>query len=194
MNTSKYKHWQTALKSERKKPVYLLIPDIISDDIDNGILTPQERLPTIRELAKFLSLDYTTIVRAYKEARHQGLIESHPRSGSFVKGRMRTLKLNDDGNFEMTLNSPPEHTSVILKKIELSIKSFNEKHDVNAMLRYQDFGGSDSDKQAGVTFLSSVIEQLKTDQLLVCPSIRINCLRAKLDLSWNESDSLTTWS
>ena len=171
MNTSKYKHWHTALKSGRKKPVYLLIPDIISDDIDNGILNPQERLPTIRELAKFLSLDYTTIVRAYKEARHQGLIESHPRSGSYVKGSMRALKLHDGGDFEMTMNSPPEHASALSTKIESSIKNLNAKQGINTMLGYQDFGGSESAKQAGVTFLSSVIDKPKINQLLVCPGI-----------------------
>ena len=171
MNKSKYKHWHTALKSSKKKPMYLLIPEIISNDIDNGVLNPQERLPTIRELASFLSLDYTTIARAYKEARHQGLIESHPRSGSYVKGSMQAFKLRGGSNFEMTMNSPPEHAAPLANKIESSINSLNSKHDINAMLRYQDFGGSESAKQAGVTFLSSVIDQPQSNQLLVCPGI-----------------------
>jgi len=172
MNSSKYKHWSHALELSKKKPIYLLIPDIISDDIDNGVLKPQERLPTVRDLAKFLSLDYTTVVRAYKEARHQGLIESQPGSGTYVKGKMRSLKLRDGSDFEMTMNLPPEpNLPMLSKKVNEGIRSLDKKHDLQAMMRYQDFGGSDNDKQAGVAFLSSVIDCIDETQLLVCPGI-----------------------
>ena len=172
MDTAKFKHWSTVIKSGKKRPAYLLIPEIISDDIDNGVLKSRERLPTVRELAKFLSLDYTTVARAYKEARHRGLIESKPRSGSFVKGNMRALKLRGGSNFEMTMNLPPEPDSMKLtNKINLGIKELSSKHDVHAMFRYQDFGGSDNAKQAGVAFLSPIIDDPKASQLLVCPGI-----------------------
>jgi len=172
MDISKYRHWSTALKSGKKRPAYLLIPDLISDDIDNEVLIPRERLPTVRDLASFLSLDYTTVARAYKEARHQGLIESHPRSGSYVKGSMRSLKLRDGSDFEMTMNLPPEPESIKLAlKINNAIKCLSNKHDVKSMFRYQDFGGSDYAKKAGVEFISKVIDKPNEDQLLVCPGI-----------------------
>ena len=172
MNTTKFKHWSTSLKSGKKRPVYLLIPEIISDDIDNGVLKPRERLPTVRDMAKFLSLDYTTVARAYKEARRQGLIESNPRSGSFVKGNMRALKLRGGSNFEMTMNLPPEPDSNrLINKLNNGFKELSDKHDIHAMFRYQDFGGSDNAKQAGLELLSPIINKPQANQLLVCPGI-----------------------
>jgi len=139
MDISKYKHWSTALNSGKKRPAYLLIPDLISDDIDNEVLVPRERLPTVRELASFLSLDYTTVARAFKEARHQGLIESSPRSGSFVKGNMRSLKLRDGSDFEMTMNLPPEpESNKLAVKINNAINNLSNRHDLKSMFRYQD--------------------------------------------------------
>ena len=68
MDMSKFKHWTEMLATSGRRPAYLLIPDIISDDIDTGLLKPRERLPTIRTLATCLNLDYTTVARAFKEA------------------------------------------------------------------------------------------------------------------------------
>ncbi len=172
MDMSKFKHWLSELAANEKRPAYLLIPEIISDDIDLGLLKPRERLPTIRELAKFLELDYTTVVRAYKEARNQGLIESNPGSGSFVKGRAKTMTLQGGSNFEMTMNLPPEPKLALLsKKINSGIEMLSRKHDLHAMFRYQDFGGSDNARNAGVKFLETLIDKPQAEQVLVCPGI-----------------------
>lgn len=168
----KFKHWPAVFKSSEKQPAYLLIPSIISNDIDNGNLKPRDRLPTIRDLAKFLSLDYTTVVRAYKEARFQGLIDSHPGTGSFIKGKTRTLKLSGGTNVEMTMNLPPEPNSPRLtEKLNFGIEMLASRHDLQAMFRYQDFGGSESAREAGVQFLSPIIDTPQSNQVLVCPGI-----------------------
>ena len=168
----KFKHWPEVFKSSEKQPAYLLIPSIISNDIDTGNLKPRDRLPPIRELAKFLSLDYTTVVRAYKEARYQGLIDSHPGTGTFIKGKTKTLKLSGGSNIEMTMNLPPEPNSPRLtEKLDFGIEMLSTKHDLQAMFRYQDFGGTENAKQAGVEFLNPIIDSPQSNQVLVCPGI-----------------------
>jgi len=168
----KFKHWPEVFKSSEKQPAYLLIPSIISNDIDTGNLKPRDRLPPIRELAKFLSLDYTTVVRAYKEARYQGLIDSHPGTGTFIKGKTKTLKLSGGSNVEMTMNLPPEPNSPRLtEKLDFGIEMLSTKHDLQAMFRYQDFGGTENAKQAGVEFLNPIIDSPQSNQVLVCPGI-----------------------
>jgi len=61
-------HWSRRLEASAQ-PAYLLIADLIAEDVRNGRLSARERLPTLRELADLLRLNYTTVARAYAEAR-----------------------------------------------------------------------------------------------------------------------------
>ena len=67
------------------KPLYLEIADAIAADMRAGRLKPGERLPPQRRLAKRLSIDFTTVSRAYAEARMRGLVDSHVGRGTFVE-------------------------------------------------------------------------------------------------------------
>jgi hypothetical protein len=61
--------------SELDKPRYLAIADAIEADIQNGRLSPSDRLPPQRKLARRLDIDFTTVARGYVEAQKRGLIE-----------------------------------------------------------------------------------------------------------------------
>ncbi len=66
-------------------PVYRAIADALARDIEAGQLTPGERLPTHRELARELGLNVMTVTRAYAEAARRGLVEAEVGRGTFVK-------------------------------------------------------------------------------------------------------------
>jgi DNA-binding transcriptional regulator YhcF (GntR family) len=55
-------HWRKQLRASAK-PAYLLLADLIADDIRTGRLGARDRLPTLRELAADLQLNYTTVAR-----------------------------------------------------------------------------------------------------------------------------------
>ena len=55
--------------------------------IDDGDLSPGDRLPTVRGLAENLGLAVNTVARAYKELEAAGLIETRGRAGSVVASR-----------------------------------------------------------------------------------------------------------
>jgi DNA-binding GntR family transcriptional regulator len=76
--------WSPPL-SRLAKPRYLAIADAIADDIRSGKLVPMDRLPPQRELARRLSIDFTTVARGYVEAQKRGLIESRVGRGTFVR-------------------------------------------------------------------------------------------------------------
>jgi len=74
------------------KPVYLQVVDQIKAAAASGALQPGEPLPTIRPLAEELRLNRNTIAKAYAELENQGVIETHPGKGCFVKPNISPLK------------------------------------------------------------------------------------------------------
>lgn len=67
------------------KPVYLQLVDQVRYAAAAGALRPGESLPSIRPLAEKLHLNRNTIAKAYAELESQGIIETAPGKGCFVK-------------------------------------------------------------------------------------------------------------
>lgn len=65
-------------------PVYRQIMDQIKYHGASGLLKPGGQLPSIRELALSLSVNPTTIVKAYNELQHEGVIEMRHGKGAFL--------------------------------------------------------------------------------------------------------------
>ncbi len=68
------------------RPIYTQIVDGFREQILQGILQPEDRLPSVRELATQLTINPNTIQRAYRELEVQGWIVSVPGKGCFVTG------------------------------------------------------------------------------------------------------------
>ena len=66
------------------RPIYQQITDGLRQQIRSGILEPEQRLPSVRELAAQLAINPNTIQRAYRELENTGWIASVPGKGSFV--------------------------------------------------------------------------------------------------------------
>ena len=67
-------------------PMYVQLIEQIKHALAVGTLSPGDSLPTVRELAGELSIAPNTIVKAYNELQHMGLIESRPGRGTVVVG------------------------------------------------------------------------------------------------------------
>src|ERR1051325_10952198 len=67
------------------KPVYLQIVDQIKSAAASGALRAGEPLPSIRPLAEELRVNRNTIAKAYAELESQGVIETIPGKGCFLK-------------------------------------------------------------------------------------------------------------
>ncbi len=67
------------------KPVYLQLVDQIRYAAASGGLRPGEPLPSIRPLAEELRVNRNTIAKAYAELESQGVIETIPGKGCFLK-------------------------------------------------------------------------------------------------------------
>ena len=67
-------------------PVYVQLMEQVKHALDTGALRPGDQLPTIRKLAEDLVVNPNTVVRAYRDLEHEGLVELRQGSGAFVRG------------------------------------------------------------------------------------------------------------
>jgi GntR family transcriptional regulator len=74
------------------KPVYLQVVDQIKAAAATGTMQPGESLPSIRPLAEELRVNRNTIAKAYGELESQGVIETLPGKGCFVRPNNSPLK------------------------------------------------------------------------------------------------------
>jgi DNA-binding transcriptional MocR family regulator len=154
------------------KPAYLLIADLIAEDMRSGRLSARDRLPTLRELAEDLELNYTTVARGYAEARKRGLIDSRAGMGTFVRGSSPGIKLRGGSGAEMTMNLPPEpQDAALMAQLRDSAAQVMAQSDWHDMLRYQDFGGTREDRVAGVRWLQQRLPLCAVERVLTCPGI-----------------------
>ena len=73
------------------RPIYEKVKDSLRQLMLSGVLPPDSRLPSVRELAMQLSINPNTIQRAYRELEQEGAIVSVPGKGSFVKAQNREM-------------------------------------------------------------------------------------------------------
>ena len=67
------------------KPVYLQLVDQVRYAAASGVMRSGEPLPSIRPLAEELRVNRNTIAKAYAELESQGVIETIPGKGCFLK-------------------------------------------------------------------------------------------------------------
>ncbi|MEI6195661.1 MAG: GntR family transcriptional regulator [Verrucomicrobiota bacterium] len=67
------------------KPVYLQLVDQIRYAAASAMLRTGEPLPSIRPLAEELRVNRNTVAKAYAELESQGVIETIPGKGCFLK-------------------------------------------------------------------------------------------------------------
>ena len=65
-------------------PLYLQLMEQVKHAVETGQLHPGDKLPTIRKLAEDLVMNPNTVVRAYRELEHEGVIELKHGLGAFV--------------------------------------------------------------------------------------------------------------
>ena len=89
-----------------KSPIYEQLIRQIRWQIAMGFLSPDEPLPSVRQLSSELGINPNTIQKAYRQMEQEGLIYSRPGRGSFVTAaiaeeqekqrRERLRKLRED--------------------------------------------------------------------------------------------------
>ena len=67
-----------------RTPIYERIIDSIKELVVKGVLIPGERLPSVRDMAKEMTLNPNTVQKAYQELERQGIISTLRGKGTFI--------------------------------------------------------------------------------------------------------------
>ena len=80
------------------RPIYEQVKDGIRKLAYSGMIGPDEKLPSVRELASKLAINPNTISKAYKELEQEGFLYSITGRGTFIN---QDFNLNDRRKTEL---------------------------------------------------------------------------------------------
>ncbi|GBD46934.1 aminotransferase-like domain-containing protein [Methylopila sp. Yamaguchi] len=145
-------------------PLYLQIADAIEGAVASGALREGDRLPPQRSLAQALSVDLTTVTRAYAEARRRALLDAVTGRGSFVAARRDPAAPPID----LGMNIPPAPRGVRLAEVlGRSVADLVARTDIDQLMSYHPGAGSSSDRAAAATWLRPTLGAVDPDRILV---------------------------
>src|SRR5512143_1739649 len=68
--------------------LYERVASELADLVRQGTFRPGERIPSVRQLSRQRKISITTVLQAYMLLEDQGLIETRPQSGYYVRARL----------------------------------------------------------------------------------------------------------
>jgi DNA-binding transcriptional regulator YhcF (GntR family) len=69
-----------------KEPIYLQLVEQVKQQIAAGALAPGAQLPTVREVAAELRINFNTAARAYRLLHEEGVISTQQGRGTYILG------------------------------------------------------------------------------------------------------------
>lgn len=82
-----YKGNPLTLDTASGVPIYRQIIDWVKICVAGGTMRAGEQLPTVRQLAVDLNVNYNTVARAYLDLEHQGIVHTLRGKGTFIANR-----------------------------------------------------------------------------------------------------------
>lgn len=72
------------LEGRSGAPPYLQLANQVKQALRLGLLGPGDQLPTVREVVAQLAINPNTVLKAYRELEHEGIVAGRPGLGTFV--------------------------------------------------------------------------------------------------------------
>jgi GntR family transcriptional regulator len=127
-----------------KIPLYLQLKALIKHYISTGTITDRQRLPTVKNLSKELSVNFETIRKAYKDLEKEGLLTTTRGKGTFANGHTR-------------FRNDSVHESIYAGPAPIDIFKASIKR-----LRMNGMAGEEIEK-----VLNQVLKEVHSDQMIV---------------------------
>ncbi|QZI72791.1 PLP-dependent aminotransferase family protein [Pseudomonas protegens] len=159
--------------SGHAQPVYLMIADALEHDIRSGRLSPEERLPTLKELAEALKVTPGTVGRAYDEAAKRGLVVGEVGRGTFVlpskaRAASPTLDISSTGHSaQIDLSIIKPNDANVGMWLRDSLSELAQSADLSRVLDYATDGGHAVHKQAGARWVQRSLPEARWQQIVL---------------------------
>jgi GntR family transcriptional regulator len=75
------------LATKSNVPPYAQLAEQVRQALMTGVLREGDRLPTVKEVVGALAINANTVLKAYRELEHEGLVEGRQGIGTFVLRR-----------------------------------------------------------------------------------------------------------
>jgi GntR family transcriptional regulator len=98
-------HHKIQVNFHSKEPLYYQIEEQIKCLIVSGDIGSGEQLPTVRELAEDLDINFNTIARVYRRLDQQGYVSSQQGRGCYVLDRQVPIEEDRRKVFEQLTES-----------------------------------------------------------------------------------------
>ncbi|WP_300468713.1 GntR family transcriptional regulator [Breoghania sp.] len=158
-------------RASMAKNTYKALAERLSDQIHNGELRPDCKLPPHRKYQEQLNISLGIATWVYRELKDRGLVVGETGRGVFVRDQGVPLTLGveqraPDGLVDLVFNMPssdgdPELLRTARRKIPTA-------GDLDAMLRYQPHAGRPPHERAIIAdYLKDRIGKINSENLLV---------------------------
>ncbi|MEV6860389.1 GntR family transcriptional regulator [Streptosporangium subroseum] len=82
---------------------YLQLVQQVRHALRLGLLREGDQLPTIKEVVAHLAINANTVLKAYRELEHEGLVAARPGVGTFVTATLTGTSLAAHGPLRLEL-------------------------------------------------------------------------------------------
>ena len=116
-----------------RTPIFEQIKEQIINLINIGELKPDDKLPSIRQLASDLDLNVNTVKRAFQELETERVTYSIPGKGIFVSPEAKANKIVQEGaEKELTrILTSSKAKGITLERVIELVNEIYEKRDIN---------------------------------------------------------------
>ena len=91
------------LETRSGVPTYLQIVQQVRQAVRLGVLRPGDQLPTVKDVVAALAINPNTVLKAYRELEHEGLVAARPGVGTFVTRTLADTTLAAHGPLRQDL-------------------------------------------------------------------------------------------
>jgi len=181
------------------RPLFRAIVEALRRDIASGRLGDGDRLPPQRVLAAHLGIDFTTVTRAYAEARRQGLVATHTGRGTYVRfpgslSHNPARPEHPDRNtlIDMTMNLPPQPRDAHFQdRLATGLAAVQSMPGALDLLQYSPGAGQTADKGAATRWFQGRLDPVDPDCVLVSAGTQ-SALTAVLTMLAGPGDHVCT--
>lgn len=92
------------LNKDEKTALYVQLFEKLKGMIEEGVLYPDYRLPSVRQLAEALGVNQVTVVTAYKQLEKEGFVCSKAGSGTYVQNILPLLNSRNQRDNNLILD------------------------------------------------------------------------------------------